>query len=93
MEFENPLSLTSNKIITYEAKNSTTDAIIYKCYTICVHIFKSNNNILFKPTQKMKLNLVWKNAGKNDTRNKIPDAMNKIIPHRRPFVTIFVRNP
>jgi hypothetical protein len=28
--------------------------------------------------------LVWK----NDTKNKISDTMNRIIPHRRPFVTI-----
>jgi hypothetical protein len=33
--------------------------------------------------------LVWK----NDTKNKISDTMNRITPHRRPFVTIFVCNP
>jgi hypothetical protein len=37
--------------------------------------------------------LVWKNAQKNDTKNKICETMNRIIPHRRPFVTIFVCNP
>jgi hypothetical protein len=37
--------------------------------------------------------LLWKNAQKNDTKNRTSDTMNKIIPHRRPFVTIFVCNP
>jgi len=37
--------------------------------------------------------LVWKNAQKNDTKNKTSDTMNRIIPHRSPFVTIFVCNP
>jgi hypothetical protein len=35
-------------------------------------------------------NLVWKNTQKNDTKNKISDTINRIISHRRPFVTIFV---
>ena len=38
-------------------------------------------------------NLVWKNAQKNDTKNKISNTINRIIPHRMPFVTIFVCNP
>ena len=33
--------------------------------------------------------LVWKNVQKN----KISETMNRIIPHRSPFVTIFVCNP
>jgi hypothetical protein len=37
--------------------------------------------------------LVWKNAQKNETKNKISETMNRIIPHCRPFVTIFVCNP
>jgi len=37
--------------------------------------------------------LVWKNAQKNDTKNKTSDTMNSIIPHCSPFVTIFVCNP
>jgi hypothetical protein len=34
--------------------------------------------------------LVWKNPQKNDTKNKTSDTINRIIPHRRPFVTTFV---
>jgi len=37
--------------------------------------------------------LVRKNAQKNDTKNNTSDKINKIIPHRNPFVTIFVYNP
>ena len=37
--------------------------------------------------------LVWKNAQKNDTKNKTSETINRSIPHRSPFVTIFVRNP
>jgi hypothetical protein len=37
--------------------------------------------------------LLWKNAQKNNTKNRISDTINRIIPHRRPFVTIFVCNP
>jgi hypothetical protein len=37
--------------------------------------------------------LLCKNAQKNDTKNTISDTINKIIPHRNPFVTIFVCNP
>ena len=51
--------LNLQKPATYEAKNSTTSAIIYKCYTrawISLHIFRNKNHIVFKPTQKMKLN-------------------------------------
>jgi len=28
-----------------------------------------------------------------DTKNKTSETMNRIIPHRNPFVTIFVCNP
>ena len=35
----------------------------------------------------------WKNGQKNDRKNRISDTINRIIPHRRPFVTIFVRSP
>jgi len=27
---------------------------------------------------------------KNDTKNKTSETINRIIPHRKPFVTIFV---
>ena len=37
--------------------------------------------------------LEWKNAQKNDTKNRTSDTINRIIPHRRPFVTIFVCRP
>ena len=37
--------------------------------------------------------IVWKNAQKNDTKNKTSDKMNKIISHRNPFVTILVCSP
>jgi len=36
---------------------------------------------------------VWKNDPKNGTKNKIYETENRIIPHRSPFVTIFVCNP
>jgi len=36
--------------------------------------------------------LVWKNAQKSDTKNETSETMNRIIPHRNPFVTIFVCN-
>ena len=41
------------------------------------------------PSSLVGDNLVWKNAQKNDMKNKISETMNKIIPCRRPFVTIF----
>jgi len=37
--------------------------------------------------------LVWKDAQKNDTKNTISERINRIIPHRNPFVTVFVCNP
>jgi len=37
--------------------------------------------------------LVWKKAQKNDTKNRTSDTINRIIPHRSPFVTVFVCSP
>ena len=37
--------------------------------------------------------LLWKNAQKNETKNRISETINRIIPHRSPFVTIFVCSP
>lgn len=37
--------------------------------------------------------LLWKNAQKNDAKNNTSEIMNRIIPHRSPFVTIFVCSP
>jgi hypothetical protein len=34
-----------------------------------------------------------KNAQKNDKKNKISDTMNRIMPHRSPFITDLVCNP
>lgn len=31
--------------------------------------------------------LLWKNAQKKEIKKKISEIMNKIIPHRNPFVT------
>lgn len=36
---------------------------------------------------------LWKNAQKNDEKNRISEAMNRTIPHRRPFTTIRVCSP
>jgi len=35
----------------------------------------------------------WKNVQKIDTKNKTSETKNRIIPHRKPFVTIFVCSP
>jgi hypothetical protein len=45
------------------------------------------------PSSTVGDSLLWKNAQKNDMKNKISDTINRIIPHCRPFVTIFVCNP
>jgi len=37
--------------------------------------------------------LEWKNAQKNDTKNKTSETINRIIPHRKTFVTIFACSP
>ena len=45
------------------------------------------------PSSLVGDSLVWKNAQKNDTKNKISETINRIIPHCGPFVTIFMCNP
>jgi len=45
------------------------------------------------PSSIVGVSLVWKNAQKNDTKNRISETINKIIPQPRPFVTIFVCSP
>lgn len=42
------------------------------------------------PISWVGLNLLWKKAQKNLKKNKTSDVMNKIIPHRRPFITFVV---
>jgi hypothetical protein len=37
--------------------------------------------------------LLWKKAQKKDKKKKISETMNKIIPHRNPFVTKIVCLP
>ena len=37
--------------------------------------------------------LVWKNAQENVTKNKTTETIDRIIPYRKPFVTIFVCSP
>lgn len=37
--------------------------------------------------------LLWKNAQKNLTKKKISETINKIIPHRNPYVTGPVCSP
>lgn len=39
------------------------------------------------PSSGVGARLLWKNAQKNAKKNKTSDAINKIIPHRSPFVT------
>jgi hypothetical protein len=39
------------------------------------------------PSSGVGANLLWKNAQKNAKKNNTSDVMNKIIPHRSPFVT------
>ena len=41
---------------------------------------------------QVSASLVWKKAQRNDTKNNTSDTINKIIPYRNPFVTIFVCN-
>ena len=47
----------------------------------------------FDPSSVVGNNLVWKNSQKNNTKNKNSQTINRIIPYRRTFVTIFVCNP
>jgi hypothetical protein len=37
--------------------------------------------------------LLWKKAQKNEMKKNTSEMMNRIIPHRNPFVTIFVCSP
>ena len=46
-----------------------------------------------QPSSGVGAKLLWKNAQKKAKKNKTSEAINKIIPHRRPFVTIDVWNP
>ena len=39
-------------------------------------------------TAQLGDSLVWKNAQTNDTKNRISETMDRIIPPPRPFVTI-----
>jgi len=45
------------------------------------------------PISTVGANLLWKNAQKNEKKNKISDTINKIIPHRIPIDTTLVCNP
>lgn len=45
------------------------------------------------PSSIFGLSLLWKKAQKKEKKNKISEVINKIIPHRRPFITKFVWNP
>jgi hypothetical protein len=38
-------------------------------------------------------NLLWKNTQKNEMKKNTSEMMKRIIPHRSPFVTMFVSNP
>jgi hypothetical protein len=38
-------------------------------------------------------NLLWKNAQKNEMKKNTSEVINRIIPHRNPFVTIIVCRP
>jgi hypothetical protein len=40
-----------------------------------------------QPSSGVGASLLWKNAQKNAKKNRTSDVMNKIIPHRNPFVT------
>ena len=42
------------------------------------------------PSSVVGDSLLWKNARKNDTKNRISETINRIIPHRSPLVTIYV---
>ena len=39
------------------------------------------------PISIVGLNLLWKNAQKNEKKNKTSEVINKIIPHRKPLIT------
>lgn len=46
-----------------------------------------------QPSSGLGARLLWKNAQKNAKKNSTSDAMNKIIPHRRPLETMEVWCP
>jgi len=41
-----------------------------------------------KPISKVGDRLLWKNAQKKEKKNRTSEVMNKIIPQRKPFITI-----
>ena len=45
------------------------------------------------PSSGVGDNLLWKNAQKNAKKNSTSDVINRIIPHRKPFVTYEVWCP
>jgi len=45
------------------------------------------------PTSKLGERLLWKKAQKKEKKNKISEIINNIMPHRRPFTTMFVWYP
>ena len=46
-----------------------------------------------RPNSTVGAKLLWKNAQKNEKKNKISDVINRIIPHRSPSTTRFVWSP
>ena len=45
------------------------------------------------PSSTVGDSLPWKNAQKNDKKNRISEMINRITAHPKLFVTIFVCNP
>lgn len=45
------------------------------------------------PSSMVGDNLLWKKAQKNERKKNTSEIINRIIPHRKPLVTIFVCNP
>ena len=46
-----------------------------------------------QPISWVGASLAWKKAQKNPKKKHTSDRINKIIPHRRPLITIVVWNP
>jgi len=46
-----------------------------------------------KPIYSVGESLLWKNAQKNEKKNKISEVMKRIIPHRSPLITTCVWSP
>jgi hypothetical protein len=46
-----------------------------------------------EPSSIVGDNLLWKNAQKNEMKKNTSEMINRIIPQRSPFVTLFVCNP